>query len=303
MRHDLVTKLSKHGLNMISERNALDDVGASTESISKNQDITSLITANAKRVEEALRVIEEMAKLPELSQIFNSAEFQKARFSTYQLEQTLLSRVLRRDKVIRLKGLYVILDTQILPSKDVIKAADLVIKGGARVIQLRDKLLSKHDLLIIAGELKHLCSESDVLFIVNDYLDIALAAKADGIHIGQSDMPLSVIRKELPFDKIAGCSIETKEQAVAAEFEGADYVALGSIFPTQTKHDVSVVGLEMLRQIKQSVSIPLVAIGGINKANINDVISAGADAAAVISSVLATNDIKKAVKELVERFE
>ncbi len=302
IRHNLITIISRYEQDMLSARNAQEDVGAESV-IGKEQDLKSLITANSKRVEEALRVMEETAKLPELSRMLNSAEFQKARFSIYHIEQILLSRILRRDKASRLKGLYVILDTEMLQSRDLIQTAEQVIEGGAGVIQLRDKQMSKHDLLAAALDLQRLCHKSGILFIVNDHLDIALAAKADGIHIGKSDMPLSVLRKELPIDKIVGCSIDTIDEAKEAESEGADYIALGSIFPTTTKKDISVVGIERLREVKSSVSIPLVAIGGINRTNISDIITAGVDCAAVISAVLSDNDIQNAVKELVNKFE
>src|SRR4030042_3023331 len=272
MRHSLVKSLSRFGTALLSERNSEADVGARTE-ISYQQDLLSLVTANAKRVEEALRVIEELAKLPDLSVKLRSKDFEQARFNLYTLEKELLSRLMRQQKIKQLTGLYVIIDTQILGPKVEVDAARKAIHGGAKVIQLRDKQHGKGELLTTAQKLKDLCHKSNILFIVNDYLDIAIAAEADGIHIGQGDLPLSVVRKELPIDKIIGLSTNTLAQAQKAEAEGADYVAVGSIFPSPTKTSATVVGLEGLRRTRQAISIPVVAIGGFSKEKLGEVLS------------------------------
>jgi len=302
MRHNLVKSLNKFGTAMLSERDAAADVGFGTQ-ISQHQDLPSLARANAKRVEEALRVVEELAKLSDLSATLRSKDFEQARFNLYTLEKELLSRLVRRQKIKELTGLYVIIDTQILELKDVIDAARKAIRGGAKVIQLRDKQHGKGELLVIAQQLKDLCCKSSTLFIVNDYLDIVLASEADGIHIGYDDLPLSAVRKELPIDKIVGLSTHTLVQAQDAEVEGADYIAVGSIFPSPTKVHAMVVGLEYLRQVRKAVSIPIVAIGGINKENIGEVMATGADSAAVISAVLTQKDIESATRQLVKEIE
>jgi thiamine-phosphate pyrophosphorylase len=302
MRHTLVKSLSQFGPALISERNSETDVGIGTE-ISHRQDLLSLVTANARRVEEALRVVEELSKLPDLSSTLHSKDFETARFNLYTLQQKLLSRLTRRQKIEQLTGLYVIIDTQTLGLKGEVDAARKAIKGGAKVIQLRDKQRSRGALLTIAKSLADLCRKSNTLFIVNDYLDIALASNADGIHIGQDDLPLSMIREELPVDRIIGLSTSTVPLARKAESEGADYVAVGSIFPSLTKPKAKVVGLERLRQIRKAISIPIVAIGGINRQNIGEVIAAGADAAAVISAVLNQKDIESAARQLVKEIE
>jgi len=302
VRHSLVKSLSRFGTALLSERNSEADVGARTE-ISHQQDLLSLVTANAKRVEEALRVIEELAKLPDLSTTLRSKDFEQARFNLYTLERELLSRLMRQQKIKQLTGLYVIIDTQILGPKSEVDAARKAIRGGAKVIQFRDKQHGRGELLTTAKKLNDLCHKSNTLFIVNDYLDIAIAAEADGIHIGQEDIPLSVVRKELPIDKIIGISTTTLAQARKAEAEGADYVAVGSIFPSPTKTSATVVGLEGLRRIKQAISIPVVAIGGISQENIGEIMSYGADSAAVISAVLTQKDIESATRQLVKEIE
>jgi thiamine-phosphate pyrophosphorylase len=312
LRHDLAREIKSLSVGLLSHRDSEHDVGHSHSKDKDNelnletaslQGLADLVTANAKRVEESLRVMEELAKLPELSSTLNSASFERSRFTIYTLERDLISRISRRNKTGKISGLYVILDRQFLAGRDDLDIAGQIIEGGARVIQLRDKQSEKGGLLLVAQKLKELCSQAGVLFIINDYLDLALAVDADGLHIGQEDLPLSVVRRQLPIDKIIGCSVTTVSQATKAQNEGADYIAVGSMFPTTTKREATVVGVQMLKELKQVVSAPLVAIGGINLNNIGKVIAAGADAVAVISAALGEKDVKGAVQKLVAEID
>jgi thiamine-phosphate pyrophosphorylase len=313
LRHDLAQETKSVSLELLSRRDSEHDIGhphsippgerelnMKTTSL---QGLLDLVTANAKRVEESLRVVEELAKLPELNSMLNSASFEQTRFALYTLERDLISRISRRDKTARISGLYVILDRQFLAGRDELDIAGQIIEGGARVIQLRDKQSKRGELLLVAQKLKELCSQAGVLFIINDYLDLAMAVDADGLHIGQEDLPLPVVRRELPIDKIVGCSVTTTSQATKAQKEGADYIAVGSIFPTTTKREVTVVGVDILKELKRIVSTPLVAIGGINQNNVGEVVAAGADAVAVISAVLDEKDVKGAVRKLVAKMD
>ena len=309
LRHDLAQETKSLSVGLLSQRDSEHDVGArmgasyEPETKQSLQDLSGLVTANAKRVEESLRVVEELAKLPELSSMLNSARFGQARFALYTLERDLISRISRRDKMEKVVGLYVILDRQFLVGRNELDVAGQIIEGGARLIQLRDKQSKKRELLPVAQKLREFCSQADVLFIMNDYLDLAMAVDADGLHVGQEDLPLPVIRRELPIDKIVGCSVKTLSQATKAQAEGADYIAVGSIFPTATKDGATVVGVDMLKELKRTVSTPLVAIGGINQNNIGEVVSAGAYAVAVISAVLGEKDIKGAVQKLIAKMD
>ena len=309
LRHDLAQETKSLSVGLLSQRDSEHDVGArmsasyEPETKQSLQDLSGLVTANAKRVEESLRVVEELAKLPGISSMLNSASFEQMRFALYTLERDLISRISRRDKIERIPGLYVILDRQFLAGRDELDIAGQIIEGGARVIQLRDKQSKKGELLLVAQKLKELCSQADVLFIINDYLDLAMAVDANGLHIGQEDLPLPVVRRELPIDKIVGCSVTTLVQATKAQNEGADYIAVGSIFPTTTKREATVVGVNILKELKRIVSIPLVAIGGINQNNVGEVVAAGADAVAVISAVLGEKDVRGAVRKLVARMD
>lgn len=301
-RHSLAREARALGVQLLSQRDSEGDVGAELPGEAE-QDLAGLVTANAKRAQESLRVIAELAKLPELHPRLNAARFEELRFSLYTLERSLASRVLRQDKLRRLSGLYVILDRQALAGRDIVEAARQVVEGGARVIQLRDKQSSKSELLATAQAVKALCRESEVLLIVNDYHDLAVAADADGVHTGQKDLPLPVVRRQMPIDKIAGCSVNTVAEALKARDEGADYIAVGSMFPTSTKEGAIVVGIERLKQVREAVNTPLVAIGGINEDNIGQVLAAGAASVAVVSAALGREDIRGAVRRLVERVD
>jgi thiamine-phosphate pyrophosphorylase len=310
LRHGLARETKSLSIELLSYRDSEHDVGRPyskdkelTMKATSLQSLLDLVTANAKRVEESLRVIEELAKLPDLSPMLNSASFEQTRFTLYTLERDLISRISRRDKIERLSGLYVILDRQFLAGRDELDIASQIIEGGAKVIQLRDKQSNKGELLLVAQRLKELCSQAGVLFIINDCLDLAMAIDADGLHIGQEDLPLPVVRRELPIDKIVGCSVTTVSRATKAQNEGADYIAVGSIFPTTTKREAVVVGVDMLKELKRTVSAPLVAIGGINQNNVGKVVAAGADAVAVISAVLGEKDVRGAVQKLVAKMD
>lgn len=301
LRHGLAVEDASLKRNLLSARDSADDVGAFAEADSEaqRQDLPNIVTANARRVEESLRVLEEFAKLPEI--MLESARFKQARFALYEIERELTAKILRRQK--RIAGLYVIIDTEALRGRDEVEVAKQAISGGAKAIQLRDKNRNKGEILSKARELKALCVQSYVLFIVNDYLDIAIASDADGLHLGQEDLPVSTARQLLPIDRIIGCSTKTIAAALQAQTDGADYVAVGSMYPTASKTDTHVVGLETLHQIREAISIPIVAIGGIDAKNAGKVLAAGADSVAVISAVLGAEDVEEAARQLAQSME
>jgi thiamine-phosphate pyrophosphorylase len=303
VRHSLAQNAWSLGTRLLSQRDRGRDVGGGIEAVSEGHDIADMIRINAKTAQESLRVVEELAKLPDIGATLDSGAFERARVALYSIESRLVSRALREEKKKKLTGLYVILDTQALAGRDEIQIAGEIIQGGAKAIQLRDKQRSKGKLLPIAQKLQELCADSGVLFIMNDHLDLALISDAAGLHIGQEDLPLPAVRKELPIDKIVGCSVTMVSQAIKAEGEGADYIAVGSIFPTAAKANAVLVGLDTLKQVKQAVSCPLVAIGGITEDNIGQVVAAGADSVAVIGAVLGKEDVRVAAEQLVAKMD
>jgi thiamine-phosphate pyrophosphorylase len=203
-----------------------------------------------------------------------------------------------RDK---LRGLYVIIDPAVAPARDEVEIARAALEGGARLIQLRDKTRGKGLQLTVAEALHRLCRERGALFIVNDHVDLALAAGADGVHVGQKDLPVATVRRLAPA-MLIGCSTNNAEEARRAEADGADYVSVGRLFPTGSKDDTRPATKETLRAVKAAVSLPVCAIGGINESNIDDVIAAGAEMAAVIAAVIAAADVSAAARRLAERF-
>ncbi len=303
LRHELLRGDWSFQQQLLEARNSEGDIGVNIEAPGeeKQRELPIMVVANARRVQESLRTMEELAKIPGTK--LDSEKFKQARFSLYTIEKALLSRLLRRDKIKQLTGLYVIIDTQALKGQSHIEVTSQVIHGGANTIQLRDKISSKKELLPIAQQLRNLCTEHNVLFIVNDYLDLALASNADGVHLGQDDLPIKVARKLLPMDKILGGSTRTVDQAITAQSEGADYIAVGSIYPTTSKETAKVVGLDRLRQVREAITLPVVAIGGITRDNAAEVMAAGADSVAVISAVLQADDPEEAARQIVDRLE
>ena len=186
IRHEILRGDLAFNQQLIQSRDSESDVGFDIEIAGdKQRELPTIVVANARRVQEALRILEELVKVPGTTPELDADKFKKARFALYTIEQELLSRLLRRDKTVKLVGLYAIIDSQFLGKRNHIKVAEELIKGGANVIQLRDKFTAKAELLPIAQQLKELCVEKGVLFIVNDHLDIALACDADGLHLGQ----------------------------------------------------------------------------------------------------------------------
>lgn len=303
LRHELLGMHSSSQKELLSARDSAEDVAAFTEEDMHRSDIPDIVTANARRVAESLRVLEEFYKLPQsyTTLDLDPENFKKARFTIYELERALMGKILRREKSIA--GLYVIIDPEVLGGRDEVEVCRQAIGGGSKAIQLRDKKRSKAEVLVEAQKLKQVCAEYDVPFIINDYLDIALACGADGLHLGQGDLPISVSRRLLPIDKVLGCSTTTLEEALQAEADGADYIAVGSIYPTPSKEGAIVVGLERLCQIREAISLPVVAIGGINEENAPAVVKAGADAIAVISAVCGATDVGEAARKLADRME
>ncbi len=181
-------------------------------------------------------------------------------------------------------SLYVITDENLI-KKDIEKAVEKAIKGGATVIQYRAKNKDTRDMYEEAIKIKKVCDKYSIPLIINDRLDIALAVDADGVHIGQEDMPVEVARRILGYNKIVGLSTKTLKQVREANKLPVDYIGFGSIFPTETKKNVKVSGLELLKKAVELSIQPVVAIGGINLSNVESVLETGCKNIAVVSAV------------------
>ena len=196
--------------------------------------------------------------------------------------------------------LYVVLDRGAAGDRDLAPLLDAVLAGGCRVVQLREKIMPLSDLYPVALALRRRCREAGCLFIVNDRVDLALAVEADGVHVGQDDLPAREARRLLRPGMILGVSTHDESQARRARDDGADYVAVGSMFPTGSKTGFRLVGPDLLRRVRPEIPVPLVAIGGITVDNVAEVIRAGADAVAVISAVCAASDPAAATHRFLE---
>jgi len=198
--------------------------------------------------------------------------------------------------------LYAILDRSVSHGRDLPVLLEAILGGGGRLVQLREKTMPLADLLPLAQRLARRCREVGALFLVNDRADLALAAGADGLHVGQEDLPARRARQILRPGMILGVSTHDPEQARRAVADGADYVAVGSIYPTMTKAGFQLVGSELIRRVRPDVPVPLVGIGGITADNAGAVLAAGADAVAVISALCAAPDPKAATQAFLERL-
>ncbi|WP_406677009.1 thiamine phosphate synthase [Moorella sp. ACPs] len=195
--------------------------------------------------------------------------------------------------------LYVIITTKLGGGRPTLELVRQALAGGATAIQLREKDLSARELVELGREIRELTRAAGATFIINDRLDVALAVEADGVHIGQEDLPARVARELLGPGKILGVSTGTVAEARQAVVDGADYLGVGSIYATKSKGDAGEpIGLAGLKAIRAAVAIPVVAIGGINTSNAAEVIAAGADGVAVVSAVIGAPDVAAAAKEL-----
>jgi len=196
--------------------------------------------------------------------------------------------------------LYVVTDRTWLGSNKLEDQVEEIIKSGATFIQLREKELDFESFVIEGKKIKEITDRYNIPFVVNDNIEVAIAIDADGVHVGQGDMNAKDCRILLGKDKILGVSVQTVEQAVLAEENGADYIGAGAVFSTSTKADADYVSLKTLKEICNAVSIPVVAIGGINEKNILQLKGSGVDGVAVISAIFAAKDIKKATENLLK---
>lgn len=200
--------------------------------------------------------------------------------------------------------LMVITDRALAGERGWLAVVDAALAAGATAVQLRDKRATSAELLEMARELRPLAERREALFLVNDRFDIALAAGAHGVHLGDDDLPVAEVRRVVPRDFVIGRSADTETDARAAERDGADYLGVGSVFGTHTKQEVigEVIGTDQLARVAKAVSIPIVAIGGVTAANAAQVAAAGAAGIAVVSAVMAAPDPAAATRTLLESW-
>jgi len=212
-----------------------------------------------------------------------------------------LGAALRQEQAHRVRGLYVIIDPEVTGGRHPLDIARGAVRGGARMLQLRDKLRDKGESLPLAIALQELCQSNDVLLIINDHVDLAAAVGSGGVHVGQTDLPVAQARQVLAPHQVLGRSNREFEQLVESQQMGADHVAFGPIYQSGTKSTGrQPQGPQRLRQARELAKVPLVAIGGINAENVAPVVEAGADAICVTAAVGAAPDPEAAASRLVE---
>ncbi len=252
-----------------------------------------VVAANFSRVQEALRVLEEFSRNsdPELA---NSAS--RIRYGLYELESKVMQTILHTKLLQKLQNCNLCLITT--PHSNLSTTIEESLKAGVKMVQYRSKKESDLEKFEQAKELAYLCKKYDALFIINDHLDLAIAVEADGIHLGQSDLPTKVVRNILGEQKLIGRSTHCLEQLHTAEYEGCDYFGVGPIFPTKTKPDQKPVGIDYVKEASLAAKRPWFAIGGINASNIEEVVAAGAERVALIGAVMNSNDPAAIILEL-----
>ena len=211
----------------------------------------------------------------------------------------------RTEVAPKIDGLYVIVGPDATRGRPVVEVAEAALRGGASVLQLRDKTGERGDVLPVAVRLRELCHAHGALFFVNDDIALGFACDADGVHLGQSDLPVDVARRILAADKLIGRSNNSDAEVEESVAMGVDYVAVGATFPTTTvgKGARAAIGLDGIRRARELTTLPLVAIGGIKESNVADVVEAGADCVAVISAVTMADDPEAAARRLVDAIE
>ena len=200
-------------------------------------------------------------------------------------------------------SVYLVTDRDLMSTETLEEAVEQAIKGGCTLIQLREKNCSSLDFYNTAVNVKKITDKYNVPLLINDRLDIALAVHADGVHVGQSDLPCSVVRKIIGENKIIGVSAGNLKDALKAQEDGADYIGVGAMYATGTKKDADPTSMEELKKIRENVSIPIVVIGGINKDRVKDFDGIGIDGLAIVSAIIAKKDICKAASEIKDMFE
>ena len=199
--------------------------------------------------------------------------------------------------------LYLVTDSDILEGRDFYNCIEEALKGGVTILQLREKDASGKEFLERAIKLRELTKKYNVKFIINDRVDIAMLCNADGVHVGQSDIPANKVRELIGEDKIVGVSARTVEEAIKAKENGADYLGVGAMFTTTTKLDAKAVSIEELKEIKKVVDLPIVTIGGLSLNNIDKLKECDIDGYAVVSAILGASDIRLECEKWIKKIE
>ena len=284
-----------HGAAIRQARNTPEDVGTDLTHPQEETrgSIEALLQANLCRVQEALRVLEEYGKLYQTQM---GVICKQMRYRVYALESYLLNQ----DRLKLLENAHLYLVTS--PTDDLLDAVESALQGGLTLVQYRDKEADDNIRLVQAQQLCQLCHQYGALLIVNDRVDLALAVNADGVHLGQQDIPIALAREVLGFQKLVGRSTTNPDEMAAAIAEGADYIGVGPVYATPTKPDKKPSGLEYLKYAAANCPIPWYAIGGIDVSNLHEVLSTGATRVAVVRAIMQADNPRSVVRHFIAQL-
>lgn len=298
MRHELreiVNLLDPHEL--LKSRNTDWDVGVSLSGPSEYTRASSegVAKTNLKRLQETLRTLEEYSKLvdPQVA-----ARIERVRYRSYSIERGMLLRPAHAREKLSSALLYVIITQSVGRGRAPVDLARAAVAGGADIIQLREKQWADCDLLRCAQALRDITAEAGALFIINDRPDLAVLCHADGVHLGQQDLPVHQARLIVGDELIIGASTHSPEQALQAERDGADYIGVGPVYRTTTKPKAEPVGLDLAHFASEHVRLPSFAIGGITLEKIAELRQVGVRAISVCSAAIAAEDVSAATRAL-----
>ncbi len=296
LRHDLAAALEMLPADrLLRSRDTPGDVGAHIDTAAERQRLSPLhvAQANAKRVEESLRTLEEYGKVIDAE---FAARCEQLRYRFYTVEQAIATTVSARERLAGCR-LYLLVTDSTCPNGagPLVRAA---LAGGVDAVQLREKDIPDRRLIDLAKRVREWTHAAGALFIINDRPDIAALVNADGVHVGQDDMTVREARQIVGTDRLVGLSAHNIEQARQAVLDGADYLGVGPTFPSQTKQFADVAGLNFVRQVADEITRPWFAIGGINADNVADVINAGAQRIAISAAIATASDPNGAARQL-----
>ncbi|MDJ0731708.1 MAG: thiamine phosphate synthase [Crocosphaera sp.] len=284
-----------HTLDLRMARNTPDDPGTDLSHPQEviRETIEQLLQANLCRIQEALRVLEEYGKLYDPNM---GNTFKKIRYQVYTLESELLQSY--RYQKLTNAALYLVTSS----TENLFKIVESALQGGLNLVQYRKKNIDDIIRLEMCQKLCELCHKYDALFIVNDRADIALEVNADGVHLGQQDIPIALAKRILGPNKIIGRSTTNPQEMAKAVAEGADYIGVGPVYATPTKPDKQPAGLDYVKYAACHSPIPWFAIGGIDENNVTKVIESGATQVAVVRAIMEADDPKKTTQKLLKKL-
>ena len=301
MRHR-VRKIVNHlYVDCLSSRDSIHDIGfdiSQKNDLDNKHHLRELIMGNFKRVQEGIRVVEEALKIAGYYEL--SKTYEKCRYECYAVEKRYVGKFNKRIKRDVLDtDLYCITAEEYAKDRSNVEIVQAMIQAGVKIIQYREKNKKMMDKYEECKKIRALTWAAGVTFIINDDVDIALLVKADGVHIGQQDLPIEKVRELVGDEMIIGLSTHSPAQAQDAVKRGADYIGVGPIFRTFTKKDVcDPVGLEYLEYVVEKLDIPFVAIGGIKEHNVNEVANRGAGCIAMVTEIVGADNIGKKIKDV-----